>query len=125
MGIGMIADFVTGGGYFARDRGQAADICAALKEGGRGTVASQDFEQFGGGFTGSIVESDGNSRPGISAAADRRGEPGTRRDANSVSQCSRGDDGSAADAHVSRHVGDVGHVERNRSLTCAAQYGKR
>ena len=46
MGIGVIADFVSGRSHFAGHAGQSADIRAALKEGGRSAVASEDFEQM-------------------------------------------------------------------------------
>ena len=54
-------------------------------------MAGQDFEQLGGGFAGSVVKGEGDGGPGIGSPANRRGKPGTRRDAHGVSQRSGGD----------------------------------
>src|ERR1700676_2126692 len=93
MGIGVVADFVSSGGYFAGHAGKPADMGAALKEGGIGVVAGKDFEQRCGGFTGSVIEGERNGRQSVRAAADRRAEPGATRSANSVGQSAGGRDG--------------------------------
>ena len=60
MRVGVIADFVSGGGDLARDFGQAANIGADLKERGGRAVAGQDFEQLRSRFAGPVVEGEGD-----------------------------------------------------------------
>jgi hypothetical protein len=108
MGVRVIADLVSSAGHFASHSGQAADIRATLKEGGRDTEASQDFEQLGGGFTGSIVKGKRNGGPSIRNAAfiDGGSKPGARWDANSVSQSTSGHNGNATQGSFD----DFGHA---------------
>ena len=64
----VVADFVTGGGSFARDFRQAANIRADLKECGVRAIAGQDFEQLRGRFAGPVVEGQRDSRSDTGAA---------------------------------------------------------
>src|ERR1700733_14674485 len=104
MRVGVVADFVASGGDFASHTRQPADIGAGLKEAGGRAVLSQDFEQLGRGFTGAVVESEGDGRPGVSAAEYRRSEPGERRDANRVSQRAGGNRGAGF-----QEIGELAH----------------
>src|SRR5580704_10850249 len=108
MGVRVVADLVSSAGHFASRGGQAADIRATLKESGRNTEASQDFEQLGGGFAGSVVEGKRNSGSSIRSATfvNRGSKPGARRDANGVGQSTSGRDGNPTQGSFD----DFGHV---------------
>src|SRR5580704_12485815 len=121
--VTVVADFMSGGGDFAGRAGQAADISAALKEGGRRVIAGKDFEQLGGGFTGSVVEGERNGGPGAGAAADRGNEPGTGRNANSVSQRACGCDGGRGNGGF-EDAGEVGHAQGGKNHCSKARRKK-
>ncbi len=82
-------------------------------------MASQDFEQLAGGFTGSVVKGEGDGGPGIGSPADRRGKPGARRYANSVSQRSGGDHRCADGRDAGRGFEDTVEVSHRKQWVAA------
>ena len=101
MGVGVVADFVTGCGNLARDLWQAANIGADLKERGGRAMAGEDFEQLGCRFTGAVVEGERDGAPGAGAMGDRRRKPGAGWDSDRVGQRTGGYSGRRAH-HVSK-----------------------
>src|SRR5215831_3104777 len=68
MGIGVIADLVTGVCDIAGDRGQAVGIGAADKEGRGNAVARQDLQDRRRGFGRAVIERQSEGMPGGIAA---------------------------------------------------------
>ena len=100
----MIADFVAGRGYLARDPRAAADIVTAHEKSGGNRVPSQDFEQRWSRFTGAVIEGqrERGLRPVAMINGGRQDPGGTAPDG--VTHASRGSQESrGADERTVQH----------------------
>ena len=86
MGVAMIADFVSRCLDLASDRGEPADVGAALEKSRGRAVLPQRIEQQGRAFTGSIVEGNGDCVVARIAPPDRRAENLGRPPTHTVGQ---------------------------------------